>query len=293
MRHAEDARSVHYSQPWRPRPQGVLLMARKPKRGEIGIREVQFTKADFAAIPEDDRALFFMAAQTANELAMLRSLIVQALDGARGDRVLAETGLGLAFFLARQLAGRVTEGWENLFRAAGKDQQFQKLWDQLPEQVQKDSMRDDVDEARASLVAAFEAEEQPFLRRVRHKLAFHLDRPAIIGAFAILPDDFALNDFHTGHRGSTFYGGADTVMALAASHLIGSQNPAEGMHRVVDEANRLGGDLETVIDAYLVAFVVHYFGTERLQVSERIVRFRNEGPRPRVRFYFDTHAGEH
>lgn len=262
-------------------------MPRRPKRGEIGIREVPFTKADFAAVPEDDRVLFFMAAQTTNEIAMLRSLTLQALDGVRGGKALSETGLGMAFYLARQLAGRVTEGWENLFRSEGKDQQFQKLWERLPQKVQKEAMRAEIDEARAMLKAAFE-QEQPLLRRVRHKLAFHLDRPAIIGAFAILPDDVLLSDFHSGRRGSTFYGGADTIMALAASHLVGSAKPAEGMNRIIEEANRLGGALETVIDAYLVAFVIHYFGATRLQVPERIVRFMPEGTRSRLRFYLDT-----
>lgn len=265
-------------------------MARAPKRGEVNIREIPFTKADFAAVPEDDRVLFFMAAQTANEIAMLRSMILQALDGVRGDKALKETGLALVFFLARQLAGRVTEGWENLFRAEGKDQQFQRLWNNLPERAQKIAIREDFEEARSSLKIAFE-QEQPLLRRVRNKLAFHLDRPAIIGAFDILPDDLPLNDFHTGRRGSTFYGGADTIMALAGSHLIGSKDPREGMHKIVEEASRLGGALETVIDAYLVAFVVHYFDEKRLEVEERTVRFAPEGARNRLRFYFDPAQG--
>nr|WP_314187993.1 hypothetical protein [uncultured Brevundimonas sp.] len=261
-------------------------MARHLKRGEVGIREVPFTKADFLGVPEEDRALFFMAAQTANELAMLRSIILQALDAAHGDKVLGETGLAMAFFGARQLAGTVTEGWEKLFRSEGKDQQFQKLWDQLPGDIQKEAMQTDVAEARGVLNEAF-ADDKSFLRRVRNKLAFHLDRPAIIGAFNLLPDDITLNDFHTGHRGSTFYGGADTIMAVAASHLLGSDDLAEGMNEVVEQANRVGGALETLIDAYLVAFVIHYFGRARLQVDERIVRFMAEGTRSRVRFYFD------
>lgn len=259
---------------------------RRPKRGEIAIREVPFSKADFEIIPEEDRALFFMAAQTANELAILRSLIMQALDAAKGDKLLQETGLGVAFFLARLLAGRVTEGWENLFRSDGKDQQFQRLWEKLPGDVRREAMQNDVEEARKSLANAFDAPE-PLLRRVRHKLAFHLDRPAIVGAFNIVPESMPLNDFHTGMRGTTFYGGADTIMALAASYLIGSENPSEGMDAVIQEASRLGGELSTIIDAYLVAFVVTYFGVERLRVPERIVRVIPEGSRSKLRFYFD------
>lgn len=268
-------------------PQGVEIM-RRLKRGEAGVREVSFTKRDYLAVPEDDRALFFMAAQTANELAMLRSIILQALDAANGDKVLGETGLAMAFFGARQLAGRITEGWEQLFKAEGKSQQFERLWDELPGDVRKEAMLADVAEARAALNDAF-ADEQSLLRRVRNKLAFHLDRPAIIGAFDILPDDFHLNDFHTGRRGSTFYGGADTIMAVAASHLLGTDDPTEGMNAVIREANRLGEALETVIDGYLVAFVIHYFGRERLDVEERVVKFMPEGTRTRLRFYFDQH----
>lgn len=262
---------------------------RKPKRGEIALREVTFSKADFEAIPEDDRVFFFMAAQTANELAMLRAIIIQSLDSSNGDKALGETGLGLAFFSARLLAGRITEGWTNLFQKESKSEQFRALWEKMPTQVRSEEMYKDVSKARAELIAYF-SQENPLLKRVRDKLAFHLDKPAIVGAFAVLKDDMQLTDFHSGFRGSTFYSGADTVMALAASHLIESQSPTEGMNRVIEESNRLGSQLETVIDAYLVAFVVHYFGVERIQVKERIVRFMPEGTRTRLRFYFDTTA---
>lgn len=262
---------------------------RRPRRGEIGLREITFSKADFDAVPEDDRIFFFMAAQTANELAMLRAVIIQSLDSAHGPKALSETGLGLAFFFARILAGRVTEGWARLFSKKGKSDQFQSLWEKLPEDIRKDEMHADAAQAREDLAEYF-AQEAPLLKRVRDKLAFHLDPPAIVGAFKLLPTDFQLTDFHTGRRGSTFYGGADTIMALAASHLIGSQSPSEGMNNVINDANRLGGQLETVIDAYLVAFVVHYFGITRLQVDEQLLRFMPEGTRTRVRFYFDDTA---
>lgn len=261
-------------------------MTKRLKKGEVGIREVPFTKSDFIAVPQEDRVLFFMAAQTANELAMLRSMILQTLDSRPRDKALKETRLGLVFFFARQLAGRVTEGWEKLFRSEGKDQQFQRLWEKLPQSARNLAMKSEVEDARNLLKAAFD-EEAPILRRVRNKLAFHFDKSVVAGAFDILPDDVPLNDFHTGRRGSTFYGGADTVMALAASHLIGSADPTHGMDRIVEEANRLGGALEIVIDAYLCAFVIHYFGEERLKVPERAVRFSREGVRSQLCFYAD------
>lgn len=62
------------------------------------------------------------------------------------------------------------------------------------------------------------------------------------------------------------------------------------MNNVINDANRLGGQLETVIDAYLVAFVVHYFGIARLQVDEQLIRFMPEETWTRVRFYFDDTA---
>lgn len=85
-----------------------MTKTRRAKRGELRLTEVHIAKAELDAVPEAERIHFLMLAQTANELAMLRILTIQALNGAKGKRAVVETGLGIAFMLSRILADAST-----------------------------------------------------------------------------------------------------------------------------------------------------------------------------------------
>lgn len=260
------------------------------KRGQIAITEVNFSKADFEKIDEAERTLFFMAAQTANEIAMLRSIILQALQNEKGPKAVRETSLGIAFMCARILAGRVTEGWEKLLSETKVARIVDGILSALPDNPLASEIRQEVSEARARLTAYF-ARPTPLLRRVRNKLAFHMDAPAVKGAFDLLPEDFPLVDFHTGSRGSTFFGSADSLIAVAISHLAETSEPSAGIGQLVEESNRVGEDLETVIDGFLMAFIAERFGPERLRgPPQKIIKYSPIGSRSRLGFYFDTAA---
>lgn len=258
------------------------------RRGETEIRIIPLTKRDFLNVDSEDRNLFFMAAQTLNELAMLRAITLQALENDRGHRVVQETSLAMAFMSGRFLAAKVVEGWVKLFEKQKNAKRFEALWSQLPAGDGNEQMREDVEAARAELTEYF-AQEDALLRRVRNKLAFHLDATPISEAFDLIEDDFSLSDFHTGVRGTTFYGGADSLIAVAASALAGDNDPTRGMHLIVEDSSRLSEALGTVIDGYLVSFVLAHLGVERLHVPPTTVRYLPDGVRCRLGFYFDTH----
>lgn len=223
-------------------------------------QEVRLTKAELDAVPEDDRVNFLMLAQIANDLSMLRVLIIQAINGADGPKIVRETNLGLAFMLARILAGRVHEAWD-FVRKASLQEAFEQHVLAVPK-PDREEMTRAVASARASLTEYF-GQSRPLLTLVRRKLAFHHDRAAVVGAYALTPDSFQLSDFHTGVRGTTFYGAADSLTALAASHLIGSSDPVAGQRQLVAEAPHIAGQVEEMIDGYLVAFFAQHLGIER------------------------------
>ncbi|WP_409019284.1 hypothetical protein [Brevundimonas vesicularis] len=235
----------------------------------MAVTEVRITKAELDAAPEAERIHFLMLAQTANEMAMLRVLIIQSLNGAKGQRPTIEAGLGMAFMLARLLSGRVHEAWD-LVSKESIGQQFQVNLLAIPE-PDREGIKADVDAANAEVRSYF-GQAQPLLSRVRKKLAFHHDRSAMAGAYDLTPDNFQLMDFHSGKRGTTFYGAADRLAAFAASHLIGSADPIEGQHRLTQEAPRIGGEIETIIDGYIVAFCAKYLGLERFSAVSTTLR---------------------
>ena len=132
------------------------------------------------------------------------------------------------------------------------------------------------------------AKRDHLLKKVRNKVAFHHDRATVVGAYALVPDDLELVDFHTGTRGSTFYGAADTIAALSVSHLIGSDDPAEGQKRLSHEATRMSGLLENIIDGYLVGFAARHLGIERFRVEPNVtLRGLTSGAQAKLTFYVD------
>ena len=255
------------------------------RRGEVAVTPVKFTKADFLRVPERQRTLYFALAQAANEIAVLRALIIQALNGAKGSRPIMEAGLGMAFMLSRLLAGRVFETWK-LLKPDSVREAFGDLAP-LVDQLFVEEVGGEVGEARDRLIAYFSDSNSPLIR-VRNKLAFHMDLPAMQGAFDLAPDDADLTDWHTGRRGTTFYGGADTLTAIAASHVINDPDPVNGQRRVVEEASRIGGDVEVVVDGYLVAFIIGIFGRERLDAEPVVLKDRPLARSNRLHFFMDT-----
>jgi hypothetical protein len=145
----------------------------------------------------------------------------------------------------------------------------------------------EVTQARDAVIAYFD-EPANLMKKVRNKVAFHHDRATVVGAYNLVPDDLDLVDFHTGTRGSTFYGVADTIAALSISHLIGSEDPAEGQRRLSHEATRLSGLLENIIDGYLVGFAARHIGLERFRVEPSVtLRGLASGAKAKLAFYVD------
>ncbi|MNX83463.1 hypothetical protein D3C86_1152290 [compost metagenome] len=260
-----------------------MVPPKRMRRGEMAVTEVRLSKAELDAAPEAERINFVMLAQTANEMAMLRVLIIQALNGAKGPRPKLEAGLGMAFMLARLLAGRVHEAWD-LVRKESIGKQFEANLLSIPAEGRA-GIKADV-EAATAVVQEYFGQAQPLLSRVRKKLAFHHDRSAVAGAYELAPDNFQLIDFHTGKRGTTFYGAADSLAAFAASHLIGSDDPIKGQHQLTQEAPWIGGEIETIIDGYIVAFCAKYLGLERFSVAPTIMQV-SVGTEAKTAFFLD------
>lgn len=252
------------------------------KRGELYVTGVRWTKAELETAPELERINYIMLGQTANELSMLRSMAIQSLNGAKGERAITETGLGMAFMLARLLAGRAVEAWGLVKKSSIGEQFAQNLAALDPSHA--DQVRAEVAAARKT-VSEYFSKDRPLLAEVRKKLAFHHDAAAVRGAYALTPDEFELIDWHTGVRGSTFYGAADSLAAFAVSHLTGDEDPTSGHKRLIQEAPFIAGEIETIADGYLVAFSIRYFGRDRYNAAPQKLRNLPSIKQAKVQFF--------
>lgn len=257
------------------------------KRGQVAVTEVTYSKAELEALPEAERTNFFLLAQAANELSMLRVLVIQALNGAKGARAIQESNLGMAFMLARLLAGRIREAWRLIEKSSLIEQ-----YDEMSEKLGLDFQSEVSPETYQARLRASQYFADPLnlIKRARDKVAFHQDPATVKGAFALLPPEFSLIDFHTGRRGTTFYGAADSLAAIAVSHITGSSDLGEGQSRLITETSSIGGDVETIIDGYLVAFCVNHFGIERFRVAPKIIGNRPSTENSKIHYLMDDHG---
>jgi hypothetical protein len=132
------------------------------------------------------------------------------------------------------------------------------------------------------------------MRLVRNKLAYHLDASVLMKTFEAIPENYSLADFHTGQRGTTFFGVADTVAALAVGQLTSPDDIESGVGEMA--ANALGSvkDLQDFGDGFLLAFYLAYIGQGRLeQASSEILTDLPDLGRARLGFYLSSvrHSG--
>lgn len=258
---------------------------RRLKANEIEVRETRLTKADFDAIPEDERVLFFMSGQIYNEIGILTAVLIQALQTNKQGRpkAIRETAVGTTYLMARLLCNRIYEGWDRVGREKSK-LLFELLWQELPA-LERDVIGPEVEAARARLHKYF-SNDDALLKIARRKLASHIDRATFVGAYNLLPLDFPLHDFHTGKMGTTFYGGADSLAAIAPSVLVGTDDLLEGNQQMLADVLAVGSDLRTVIDGYMVAFMISRFGPDVLAERGEILRGLPSATALRFHYFF-------
>ena len=222
------------------------------KRGELNVTVLRVSKDELAAAPKDHRSFYLLLGHIANEVMMLQSLLMRSLHGIRGPQPVAETGLGMALFLTRVACGRLYEAYK-LVNTKENGRLLEDLWSRLPATREGERLKREALQGRDSLNRLF-GQGGALMPIIRNKLAFHLDQTLLDKAFDSLSPDTELADFHTGQHGTTFFGVADTVAAVAVGHLAGAKTPLEGVQRMADEAIQAVSFLQMFVDGYLLAF---------------------------------------
>ncbi|HAC01946.1 hypothetical protein [Brevundimonas naejangsanensis] len=255
------------------------------KSHQLAVREFSLTKRDYDGVDEDERLQFFMLAQVSNEIGMLHAVLLQALNGLKPHlpKAVRETSLGMALYMARLMTNRIYEGW-SVASAQKTVALLNCLWESVPENPANVEIYAQTMEARERLSAYFGVTGN-LITKVRNKQASHIDRASFAGAYALAPDDLDMTDFHTGMVGTTFFGGADSLQAIAVAHLAGGLSPNEASDLLFMEVMRVAEDLKTFIDGFSVAFVIGRFGAKKLMNEPRILSDLPSTRRARVHYF--------
>lgn len=252
------------------RARGGQSSATKPRarRGELAVKVLSFTKAELAATPPAHLGFYLSLGQIVNEVTILQSLLLRSINAITGPRVVRETSLGIALLLTRTMCGKLVEA-HKLINAQQNTRLLVELWDALPSTDYAQSVKASALEARTRLNKEM-GPKSSLMRLVRNKLASHMDQQVLVDAFSSMPEEFELADFHTRMRGTTFFGVADTVAALAVSELTGVA-PTDAVDRMAETARSAASDLQEFAEGFLVAFYLVHIGESRLRSAPEVV----------------------
>lgn len=272
--------------------------SRRLKRGELLIHETQLTKEALERAPRAHRGVFLMMGQIANEVAILQAVTKQALNGLKGHRASKETALGTAFLMARMLSGRLYEAWKLISQKGGPLLQEMEVavrakHNDHPQKGLLDPsdlvILERAHYAGEQLRTYFEPPDA-LLKRIRNKLAFHFDQKTMEAGYDLLPDEiWPLIDFHTGHRGSTFYGGCDTVAAFAVSHLVGGEGTS-GADAMLDQSIAAASAVVDFTEGFMLAFLILYLDEDYRVEQQVVLKDVPDMDRARVHFFLGASA---
>lgn len=260
----------------------------KLRRGELEVATLELHKDELTAIPATHLAFYLQVGQFMNEIAMLQSLLVRTINGMNtGPRPVQETNLAMVLFLTRSLCGRVYEAHKAINLPSNR-QILAELWDAPPATPQALEVRANAELGWTRLNKKL-GPKSSLLRLVRNKLAYHLDESVLMKSFEAIPASYRLADFHTGIRGTTFFGVADTVVALAVGHLTSPDDVEAGVEQMASVALSSVLDLQDFGDGFLLAFYLAYIGEDRLEQapSETLTGLPDLG-RARLGFYLSS-----
>jgi hypothetical protein len=238
-------------------------LGRRLKRGELEVATLSLTKTELEALPREHLSFYLQLGQLMNEIAMLQSLLLRSLNGMqRGPRPVQETALGMMLFLTRGLCGRLVEAHEAI-NSKANGRLLTALWAALPNSENAKAVRSSAESGRSRFNKEL-GQNSSLMRLVRNKLAYHLDAAVLMSTFDKVPESYNLADFHTGLRGTTFFGVADTVAALAVAEFTAVEDPADGIGAMATTALRAVHDLQDFADGFLLAFYLVHLGEARL-----------------------------
>jgi hypothetical protein len=261
---------------------------RRVRSRDLAISTIEFTKRDLDAAPQPQKSFHLALGQVCNEVAILQSLLVQSSNGWQfGSRPEREVAVGTTFLMARLVSGKLHEA-HALLNNQQNGRLLTQLWDSCPPRPGDDLLRQQSESARAHVNKYF-GQPDALLRKVRNKLASHIDQSAMDEAYDRMPSEYTLADFHTRIRGTTFFGCADTVAALAVGALTGEDGEL-ALSRLMSDLIEVSSALMDFAYGYMLVFCRTYLPREKFNEDAFVLRDVPDLERQRLNFFLRPSA---
>ena len=210
------------------------------------LHPVQFTKALLDGVPEDERTLYLMAGQLANDLNILAKLLIYAMNPVGGDAVLNHANTAIAMFMIKQLAGRLYEGWIMM-----RDH-FSPLY----KEKYRNDLSDKAKEGRQHLRRYFGPKN--LINQIRNQSAFHSDPELAKKGYECFPQDGVFVDYLSEHRGHCFYYSSEIVAVMGLTQLVPGVTWQEAIRKIANEITDVTNWMSDFILGFMTAFMEKY-----------------------------------
>jgi len=252
----------------------------------IEIFELEYTKAQLAKVPDEERTFFLVMTSLANDVQMLNKQMQTSIREESDIKVVQHGAHAMAMLNLRMLAGRLYEGWKT----------HKAHYPHISSLYDKD-LKADAKSALAELEAYFEPKQiegQPKPRRallamVRDKIGFHADFKMTAAAFNECKDDAIMGEYICLTMGNTLYFSTEMVhLEVVAKIENSSSDDAASLMALMDHSRDVTRLFNTFVYGFAAIFLRRHFPKKVKKLRRRRVDLPSQPKLRDLRFPFFT-----
>lgn len=226
----------------------------------MNVYPLRYTKAELQAAPEDERLLFLLACQVANDIGMLTKQTLFARNYEDGvPQPVMHGQIALVTLNMKLLASRTYEGWNELNGVHGKT--FRAYQDQFD------------DETKASLKSLGREFADNFHSQLRNKVGSHIDLEALRAGYDAIPANEELVDYSSETRANSLYYATELASVMAMAGFTGLPWK-EGLEVLMNRVTDASGRLNDVLQQIIMVFAIRHLKVTQQQILDARIELK-------------------
>ena len=215
----------------------------------VHVRVFEFTKADFASVPGEDRRILILGGHLLNQLGVWAKFLAATVNAKTADSVIDSMNAAQSQIIVRTLVGTMFEGWKWMNSRETSSRIRDSYLDELP----------------PSSAAAYRRLGKHFgsglFAKVRDNFAYHFpDREALEVAFDATPDEQPFSWYMSDENTNSLYFGCEAVIGHGVYGLAKETNGRSGIMRLIPEATAAINDINEFLQGLLSCVVGRHLG---------------------------------
>ncbi len=252
----------------------------------IEIFELEYTKAQLAKVPDEERTFFLVMTSLANDVQMLNKQMQTSIREESDIKVVQHGAHAMAMLNLRMLAGRLYEGWKTHKEHYPK---ISAIYDKELKPNAKSALTD-----LENYFSPKQAEGQPkpsraLLAMVRDKIGFHADFKMTAAAFDECKYDAIMGEYLCKTMGNTLYFSTEMVhLEVVAKIEKSSSEDAASLMALMDHTRDVTSLFNTFVFGFSAIFLRRHFPKKIKKLARKRVVLPSQPKLRDLRFSFFT-----